>query len=790
MTRTTGSRFTRDFLSGSLFVVVCLAELAHLLIVLFVPNAIVASNIAQFFFPAVTFAVMMYQRHFVPDAVARRCWGAVAAACAIWATAQGIYIYSLYRPVHTLAGLRPDNALWLLFGLPLLLAINTTYDSWDRIRWFDRAQEITFFVVLYVLVFKHSDRLNQNTAFIIQNLALSLCCVLRLPACTVARERRFFIRLTAFLFLYSVLETIGDVLYLHGYQPGSPVDLVWTLPFACFLCLTLRDARMNFEEGRQTSRIIKVFQRARGVSVATLAFLSIGASAYLASFHPIPGGIALCFCFILFALRTNARERAWQEAHGKLEETVLQDTLTGLGNRIQLRSTLAERMASLSPSRVDLMMFLDLDRFKTINDSMGHSTGDRLLIEVADRLCISSPKGSVVCRLGGDEFVVISHAKDAAHAELTAQHVLDALRQPYTMGQHVLRCSASVGVVFLTPGAAIEDLLRTADHAMYRAKQLGKNRVQLFDGETMAQMSSRWLLEADLRDCMEREAIEVAYQPVVCIADNTISGFEALARWNHPERGPIAPCEFIPLAEETGLILPLGTQILDKACRQVAQWNMAWKTNFSVSVNVSPRQFADHGFLKMVLSTLEKSGLNPALLRLEITESVLLVPENTVKQLLHEIRAHGIHISLDDFGTGYSSLSFLLSLPVDEVKVDRSFVSGMHRNAERREVVRTVVQLGRSLHKRVVAEGVETVEEMEELAALGCDCAQGYLIGKPMLSVDLESHMPALLAKHGRGAFTLADRPSGWHRSPQRTFAWTGGAHLLDQTLDAPAVLQ
>jgi len=192
----------------------------------------------------------------------------------------------------------------------------------------------------------------------------------------------------------------------------------------------------------------------------------------------------------------------------------------------------------------------------------------------------------------------------------------------------------------------------------------------------------------------------------------------------------------------------------------------------------------------MVLSTLERSGLNPALLRLEITESVLLVPESTVKQLLHEIRAHGIHISLDDFGTGYSSLSFLLSLPVDEVKVDRSFVSDMHRNAERREVVRTVVQLGRSLHKRVVAEGVETIEEMEELAALGCDCAQGYLIGKPMLIADLEANMPALLAKYGCGTVSVADRPSGSHRSPQRTFAWSNGVHLLDQSMEAPAIVQ
>ena len=790
MTNSSGLRFTREFLSKPLLFVVCAAALVHLGIVLFAPHPLVASNVAQLFFPALAAAIMMYQRQFLSDAVSRRCWGAVASACAIWASAQAIYMYSLYRPIPTIAGFRPDNALWLLFGLPILLAINTTYDQWDRVRWLDRAQEIAFFAVLYVIVFMHSDRLGQNTAFIIQNLALSLCCVLRLPACTVARERRFFIRLTAFLFVYSALETIGDVLYLHGYQPGSPVDLVWTLPFAFFTFLTLRDTRKHFEEGRQTSRIIKAFQRAKGVSVAMLAFLSIGASAYLASFHPLPGGIALCFCFILFALRTNARERSWQEAHGKLEETVLQDTLTGLGNRIQLRSTLSDRLASLSSSRVDLMMFLDLDRFKTINDSMGHSTGDRLLIEVADRLRTSSPKGSVVCRLGGDEFVVISAAMSTEGAENVAQEVLEALRHPYHMGQHVLRCSASVGVVFLTPGATIEDLLRTADHAMYRAKQLGKNRVQLFDASTMAQMNSRWLLEADLRSCIEQNAIEVAYQPVVSVADKTILGYEALARWNHGERGTIAPSEFIPLAEETGLILPLGAQILDKACRQVAQWNARWATRFTVSVNVSPRQFADQGFVKMVLATLERSGLKPSLLRLEITESVLLIPEGTVKHSLQELRSHGIHISLDDFGTGYSSLSFLLSLPVDEIKVDRSFVSDMHINPERRELVRTVVQLGRSLRKRVVAEGVETADEMAELAALGCDCAQGWLVGKPMLIAELEANIPPLFEDRRTASRTSIKAAVVLLPTSQTQFPWQGDLVLTEGPASPAPLIQ
>lgn len=772
-----------------LFALVCLAMLAHLSVLLFSHNAVLLSNLAQLILPLIAFGVTLHQRAFVADSVGRRCWAAVAVSFGIWSVAQMLYVFFMYHPARSFAGLRLDDALWLLFGLPILLAINTTYHGVDRVRWLDRLQEVAFFVVLYALVFLRSDRLSQNTAFIIQNLALLLCCMLRLPVSTVARERRFFIRLSIFLFAYGVLETFGDLMYMHGWQPGTPVDLVWTLPIALYITLTLRDAGLPFEHEQGRSRLAKVFQRASGLSVAALAFLSIGASALLASQHPVAGGIAMAFCFLLFAVRTGAREGAWQEAHGRLEETVLQDTLTGLGNRIQLRSSIAERLCDLSPLRKELMLFLDLDRFKSINDSLGHSVGDRLLIEVSKRLRMSSPPGSIVCRLGGDEFVVLTSTEIAIDPETVGQRVLESLRQPCILGEHVLRCSASIGVVLMTPGATVEDLLRTADHAMYRAKQLGKNRVQLFDANTMTQMSGRWQLEADLRACIERGDVDVAYQPIATINGSAITGFEALARWNHPERGFISPAEFIPLAEETGLIVQLGTQILEKATRQVAQWNRAWSTRFTVSVNVSPRQFADPGFVQLLLSTLARTGLDPFLLKLEITESVLLVHEATVKQILNELRSHGIRISLDDFGTGYSSLSFLLSLPVDEVKVDRSFVSDMHRHPERRELVRTVVHLGQSLHKRVVAEGVETEHELSELAAMGCECAQGWLISKPLSPKALETDMPALMRRSGT-SFEVSQQDEAvlepqHHQHP----VWEGMLQIFDEALEgAPLV--
>ncbi|HEY4359104.1 MAG TPA: EAL domain-containing protein [Acidobacteriaceae bacterium] len=768
-----------------LFFLVCLAVLAHLSVLLFVHNAVLLSNLAQLILPLIACGVTLHQRTFVADPVGRRCWAAVAVSFGIWSLAQTLYVFFMYHPARTFAGVRLDDALWLLFGLPILLAINTTYHGVDRVRWLDRLQEIAFFVVLYALVFLRSDRLNQNTAYIIQNLALLLCCMLRLPVSVAARERRFFIRLGIFLLAYGVLETFGDLMYLHGWKPGSPVDLVWTLPIALYITLTLRDAGLPFEHEQGRNRLAKLFQRASGLSVAALAFLSIGASALLASQHPVPGGIAMTFCFLLFAVRTGAREGAWQEAHGRLEETVLQDTLTGLGNRIQLRTSIGERLCTLSPLRRELMLFLDLDRFKSINDSLGHSIGDRLLIEVSKRLRNSSPSDSIVCRLGGDEFVVLASTETGINPETVGQNLLEALRQPCIVGEHVLRCSASIGVVVMTPGATIEDLLRTADHAMYRAKQLGKNRVQLFDDATMSQMSGRWQLEADLRACVERDEIDIAYQPIATINGSAITGFEALARWNHSDRGAISPGEFIPLAEETGLIVHLGSQILEKATRQVAQWNRAWGTRFTVSVNVSPRQFADPGFVQLLLSTIERTGLDPFLLKLEITESVLMVHEATVKQILNELRGYGIRISLDDFGTGYSSLSFLLSLPVDEVKVDRSFVSEMHRHPERREVVRTVVHLGQSLRKRVVAEGVETEHELSELAAMGCECAQGWLISKPLSPADLEANMPALMRRSGT-AFNVPkeDEPilePQHHQHP----VWEGIAQIFEETLDS-----
>lgn len=743
--------------------------MTHALVLMLVPHPLLASNYIQLACQVLAAGVCLQQRAATLNQVARRCWLALASSFAIWSFAQSFFLFFLYFPERGHGTIRPDDALWVLFGLPILLAVNTTHENADRIGWLDRIQAMIFFAVLYLLIFLPSIRLDIDTSFLIQDVTLIVCCLLRLPISTMERERRFFVRVSVFLLIYGPFTMAGDSLHRHGWPPGSLVDLVWTLPTTFYTLLVLADARSIEEPVGAPSRLLTVVRSMQGISVAALAFLSLGVSALLATHRPLLGGSFLAASFVLFAMRTNARERAWQQAHGRLEETVLQDALTGLGNRIQLRRSLARLLAHPPAEGNAVLLFADLDRFKGINDTLGHALGDRLLIEVGKRLRAAAPIDSMVCRLGGDEFVVLTHAVSPGQAKVRGEALLEALHTPFHLGDHVLRCTASIGVVLAAAGENADALLRTADHAMYRAKQLGKDRVQLFDASLLDQMNSRWQMEADLRGCVERNDIEVAFQPILTVEGGQISGFEALARWTHPTRGSVPPLEFIPLAEDTGLILQLGAQVLEKACRQVVAWNRAWNTQLSVSVNVSPKQFTDTGLLSSLLSTLDRTGLEPSLLRLEITESALLVHESSVKHVLGQARAHGIRISLDDFGTGYSSLSFLLHLPVDEVKVDRSFVSEMHSDPQRRELVRTVIQLGHSLGKRVVAEGVETEEDLRALTAMGCECAQGWLISRPMFADAMEADMAAITARHARPASSaprVADLPS--HPQPLR----------------------
>lgn len=559
-----------DLYARPLLALVVAAMAGHILLVVFVPHSVLPSNLIQLFFPLLAAAVSLLQRAGSADMVSKRCWSAIAAAFGIWSAAQALYLYFLYHPEVRFGGVRPDDALWVVFGLPLLLAVTTTRDELDPVQWMERAQAIFFFIVLYLLAFLRLDRLSLPTAYMIQNLALLLCCLLRLPMCDSAREQRLFLRLALFLLVYGGLETASDILFIRNWQFGSLVDLTWTVPTATFLVLVLRDALASSVEEARASRVVMAVSNVKGLSIATLTFLSIGVSALLATRRPVLGGFCVAVCFTIFALRTNAREHAWDEAHGRLERTVLRDALTGRGNRLQLRQSLSARLQTPHTNDRTALLFVDLDRFKGINDSLGHAAGDSLLIEAARRLSSAVPTGSLVCRIGGDEFVVLVTVPYAVAAQSVGQAMLQALRLPYQLGEHALRCSASIGIVLAAAGEEIDDLLRSADHAMYRAKQLGKDRVQVFDEALLHQISSRWRLESELRACVERGEIDVAFQPILSVEGSEISGFEALARWSHPLHGNVPPSEFIPLAEDTGLILTLGAQVLEKACRQVA----------------------------------------------------------------------------------------------------------------------------------------------------------------------------------------------------------------------------
>jgi len=434
-----------------------------------------------------------------------------------------------------------------------------------------------------------------------------------------------------------------------------------------------------------------------------------------------------------------------KEAEEQIEFLAYFDPLTQLPNRRLLNERLQKLLAASGRHRrYGALLFIDLDNFKTLNDTMGHAVGDSLLIQVAQRLRQSVRAGDSVARLGGDEFVVLLEElspdiHDAiAQIRRAAEHMLESLGRPYALGEITHHCTASIGAVpFRDIGDSIEGLLKAADMAMYKAKEAGRNALRFFDPAMQTEIEQRAALERDLRQALAEGQFALHLQPQVN-HDGKIFGAEALIRWQHPQRGTIMPGDFISLAEETRLILPIGQWVLTKACHQLALWQQDPATSgFSLAVNVSAVQFRDGAFVDNVAHALAESGIRPELLKLEITESVLL--ENT-GEAITRMRALkdrlGVGLSLDDFGTGYSSLSYLKQLPLDQVKIDRSFVRDIDSNANDAAIADAVIALGRAFKLKVIAEGVETVSQRDALLARGCDAFQGYLYGRPVASDD------------------------------------------------------
>jgi diguanylate cyclase (GGDEF)-like protein/PAS domain S-box-containing protein len=437
-----------------------------------------------------------------------------------------------------------------------------------------------------------------------------------------------------------------------------------------------------------------------------------------------------------------------KEAEERLLHDALHDSLTGLPNRVLLLERLSRCLgqARRRGGQPFAVLFVDLDRFKNVNDSLGHATGDRLLIEVARKLELCVRPADTVARLGGDEFaILLDDVENCQVATSIADRVLASLSESVQLDGHDIVTTASIGITWGDPGyEKPDDLLRDADAAMYRAKALGKARYQLFDAQMHEQARARLDLETELRRAVEREEIEVHYQPIVSLATGRICGFEALARWTHDGRA-VSPQEFIPLAEETGLIAGIDLGVMRKAFKQLAAWQNRFNLSepLSVSVNLSGRHLLDPSVVERLSEVLAEAQPAPGTVRLEITESFLLADDPATIDLLERLRALGFKLVIDDFGTGYSSLSYLDRLPVDSVKLDRSFVHELETAADRAAIVRTVVALAKQLSLDVVAEGVETSAQLERLRQYGCDLAQGFFFSRP---VDADS-AAALVAR-------------------------------------------
>jgi diguanylate cyclase (GGDEF)-like protein/PAS domain S-box-containing protein len=417
-----------------------------------------------------------------------------------------------------------------------------------------------------------------------------------------------------------------------------------------------------------------------------------------------------------------------------LAHQAIHDPLTGLPNRLHFVERLGRELAEAEQRGERIaVLFLDLDRFKIVNDSLGHSAGDRLLVAVADRLSATMGPTDVVARFGGDEFTILCHNITSEEtAELVAERLAEAIARPVALIEGEVFVTASVGIA-LSGGAADtpETLLRNADAAMYRAKELGRDRAELFDPREHRRAVDDLRTGNALHRAVERGELRVHYQPMIDLDHGSLMGFEALIRWEHPERGLVPPMEFVPLAEETGLIVPLGVWALEEACKQAVRWHEATPDApfLSMSVNLSPRQLAEPALPNDVARVLHGTGIQPSALWLEITESTLMRDTESALSALGALRALGLHLAVDDFGSGYSSLAYLQRLPVEALKIDRSFTEGVGTRKDSTAIVDAIVSLARALHLSTVAEGIETREQLRLVRGMGCEIGQGYLFG-------------------------------------------------------------
>jgi diguanylate cyclase (GGDEF)-like protein len=461
---------------------------------------------------------------------------------------------------------------------------------------------------------------------------------------------------------------------------------------------------------------------------------------------------------ISFALGNFDRADEKTRADERIEYLASHDSLTHLPNRETFNQLLHFTIeAARRYQRRFAVLFIDLDRFKNINDSLGHEAGDILLVETARRLRQNLRSSDVVARLGGDEFVVILESTaDSQDIEVIAQTLLSGLSQPLQLCGHECHTTASIGIaMFPADGTDVQTLTKNADMAMYRAKEDGKNGFRFFTEAAKTQSIERLTLETSLRRALDREEFSLHYQPKVDLASGQITGVEALLRWTHPELGLLSPVQFIPLAEETGLIVPIGRWVLKQACAQNMAWLRQGLRPVSMAVNLSPRQFADEGLLHHIDDALNSCGMSATLLQLEITESMVMQNVSRAVRILDAIQARGIRLAIDDFGTGYSSMSLMKQFPIDTIKIDRSFVRNLANDREDQAIAQAIISMGKALGLTIVAEGVETAEQESFLRDHACDETQGFLFSKPVPP----ENVPHLLRQRPTGSPPLQPEP-------------------------------
>lgn len=725
-------------------------QIAHVLMFVVLKDATLASNLLQVAIALLCVICCLFKAKESHQLDLMSPWVMLSLAFSLWTVGQLIYVLPLVS-VGPASWETVSNVLWLLFSFPLLLAssLRSQRARRDEATWLDLAQACLFFSTLFALVYLRPGAIGLSTAYEVQSVALALAFALRYSISLPGEERLFYRNAAIFTISYAVFSVFGYISEDHGFPSGTLIDLCWTLPFSIFSVLAMRSSSIS--DDSHSSIQLKNPSSLHGICAFGLAAMSLAASGFLAWHHPFCGGAAVLIAFGLLAGRMIAREFQLHQFHTQLESLALRDPLTGLANRTSLERKLVRslRRATHNADEQTVILFIDLDRFKLINDGYGHHFGDLVLKQVAALLRVATRSQDLVARQGGDEFVVLLDRITLESAREVAERITTTLKKPIHIEGRTIHLSASVGLASKRFGENGETLLEDADCAMYRAKSMGRDRIEPFTPELLKRVKGTHSLYSDLREALSKGEIIVHYQPIYELGSDMITGFEALARWQHPTKGFIAPVDFIPIAEESGMIAELGEHVLRTACVQCKEWILHFGRNLTMSVNVSARQFANPNFSKQVMGILVASGLNPQLLRLEITETVLLGDYEGAEKTLEEFRAAEIAISLDDFGTGYSSLSYLLKFPFNVVKIDRSFVSHIDSDFKRSEIVRKIIELAKILEMKTIAEGVETTAEVSCLRELQCDMVQGYFFSRPIDAdaiYNLLSSPPRLLA--------------------------------------------